>query len=301
LAIALVAGCGSAGVVAPTGPSADKGPDESSFATIPEPPTAAPPSSASASASSSASVSSIDASTETSSALAIVPPQPACTPQPPLEFLVRANYIPVKSKKKEFQKTLLWRTKEYGYVKGWGEKKWNPSLAKDHAVDIKLFGLPVRVHERVVPALRCAEQEIVKSCAATPYTPGVLAGLRAKNTYKGGEVTNHLWGIAVDVDPKLNPCCGCTKTKSSAVCKKKVSDEFERMAMPKCWVDAFEKYGFYWLGHDTLKDTMHFEFLGDPDKVMKTPAGAASVATKGSATPLPAALPEVGEEMEEEE
>jgi hypothetical protein len=42
------------------------------------------------------------------------------------------------------------------------------------------------------------------------------------------------------------------------------------MAMPACWVSAFEQYGFYWLGHDELKDTMHFEFLGDPNKVAPT-------------------------------
>jgi hypothetical protein len=41
------------------------------------------------------------------------------------------------------------------------------------------------------------------------------------------------------------------------------------MAMPRCWVSAFEKFGFYWLGHDELADTMHFEFLGDPRKILK--------------------------------
>jgi hypothetical protein len=44
------------------------------------------------------------------------------------------------------------------------------------------------------------------------------------------------------------------------------------MAMPECWVTAFERYGFYWLGHDELKDTMHFEFLGDPSKAGPAPA-----------------------------
>ena len=41
--------------------------------------------------------------------------------------------------------------------------------------------------------------------------------------------------------------------------------------MPECWVRAFEKYGFYWLGHDTLMDTMHFEFLADPNRIHLTP------------------------------
>jgi hypothetical protein len=40
--------------------------------------------------------------------------------------------------------------------------------------------------------------------------------------------------------------------------------------MPECWVHAFERYGFYWLGHDVLRDTMHFEFLGDPARIVKS-------------------------------
>ena len=43
------------------------------------------------------------------------------------------------------------------------------------------------------------------------------------------------------------------------------------MAMPECWVHAFEKYGFYWLGNDQLQDTMHFEFLADPERIVAQP------------------------------
>jgi hypothetical protein len=53
-------------------------------------------------------------------------------------------------------------------------------------------------------------------------------------------------------------------------CKRPAKTEYDRMAMPECWVHAFERYGFYWLGHDVLRDTMHFEFLGDPDKIRRT-------------------------------
>jgi hypothetical protein len=34
-------------------------------------------------------------------------------------------------------------------------------------------------------------------------------------------------------------------------------------------VNAFTKFGFYWLGEDPMQDTMHFEFLGDPDTIVK--------------------------------
>ena len=55
------------------------------------------------------------------------------------------------------------------------------------------------------------------------------------------------------------------------------------MAMPECWVHAFERFGFYWLGHDVLQDTMHFEFLGDPDRIVKgAPTAPAALAAGGA-------------------
>jgi hypothetical protein len=132
------------------------------------------------------------------------------------------------------------------------------------------MGLPVQMHRKVVPALQCVEEEIKRSCADHPYKAQALAGIRFRNTYRGGEVTNHIYGIAIDVDPSLNSCCGCVKPWSSApACQRPAKTEYDRMAMPECWVHAFERYGFYWLGHDVLRDTMHFEFLGDPEHILK--------------------------------
>jgi hypothetical protein len=200
-----------------------------------------------------------------------------CNAQKPFEFLLRKNYIPVKTKQKEHEKALRFRTTHYGSVKGFGDPSWSKITAKSESVAATVFGLNVTVHKKIVPALKCAEAEIKATCGAFPYTPKVLSGIRDKNTYRAGEVTNHLWGIALDLDPTLNSCCGCVKKwQKSPLCKKKAKDIWERMSMPKCWVDAFEKYGFYWLGHDVLKDTMHFEFLADPDQIMVTPASSSS-------------------------
>ena len=201
----------------------------------------------------------------------------ACNPQKAFEFLIRKNYIPVKTKQKEHEKALRYKTTTYGSVKGFGDASWIKTAAKSEVVATTVFGLPVSVHKKIIPAIRCAEAEIKATCGATPYTPKALSGIRDKNTYRAGEVTNHLWGIALDIDPTLNSCCGCVKKwQQSPLCKKKAKDIWERMAMPKCWVDAFEKYGFYWLGHDVLKDTMHFEFLADPSQIMVTPASSSS-------------------------
>lgn len=193
------------------------------------------------------------------------PPSPlpakGCLAQAPQPFLIRQNYRQTPG---GLDAAIAYRTETYGYVPGFGDPAQNPMAPKDDSVTTTVFGLPVVLHRKVIPSLRCVESEILAVCG-TAYQPQILSGLRLKNTYQDGEVSNHMYGIALDVDPLKNPCCGCTGQWANAPqCKKVVTTEFERMAMPECWVHVFEKYGWYWLGHDTLRDTMHFEFLGVP-------------------------------------
>ena len=170
------------------------------------------------------------------------------------------------------QRSIRYRTEQYGYYSGFGSRAWNPRPLAHQMRVAKFAGLSVVLHERVIPALRCVEQVIERDCRETPYRPRSLGGARQTNTYFGGDVSNHVYGIALDIDPLDNPCCNCVEPwRSNPKCRGKKSD-WERMAMPQCWVSAFEQYGFYWLGHDELKDTMHFEFLGDPSKAAATPA-----------------------------
>jgi hypothetical protein len=128
------------------------------------------------------------------------------------------------------------------------------------------------VHKKIVPALRCVEKRIRKTCKkrAEQYSPHAVGGFRTANSFRGGEVSNHLFGIAVDIDPEKNPCCGCVSPwPDHPACQGTAASIFERTALPRCWIDAFERYGFYWLGRDPdLRDTMHFEFLGDPDRII---------------------------------
>jgi hypothetical protein len=205
------------------------------------------------------------------------PSEPQCQLQEPQAFLVRGNYIPkwnapADEKKRAaaaHQEAIRYRTEQYGYHAGFGKSEWNAHPPTFYVVDTTFMSLPVKMHKRVVPALKCVEEAIKKECTATPYTPRALAGIRYKNTFQGGEVTNHIYGIAIDIDPGLNSCCGCVKPwNQDPRCFKTPKTEYERMGMPECWVHVFEKYGFYWLGHDVLQDTMHFDFLGDPEKIM---------------------------------
>jgi hypothetical protein len=205
-----------------------------------------------------------------------------CNYQDPQPFLIRSNHLPAGAKTPEarrerealHQKAIEYRTKNYGYFEGFGQKAWNPHPPGFYAKNTTFMGLNVRLNERVHPALQCVEEQINAECAATPYHPKRLSTLRTKNTYHTGEISNHVYGIAIDMDPTENTCCGCVAPwNEHPKCQQRALSIYDRMAMPQCWVDVFERFGFYWLGRDKLQDTMHFEFLGDPDKILKA-AGA---------------------------
>jgi hypothetical protein len=164
---------------------------------------------------------------------------------------------------------LRWLVERYGNVEDENTTLINPESAQKFAKTVKFMGLPVSIHSKIAPALAAVEKRIHRTCtgAASRYTPKAIGGFRTANTYRGAEVSNHLFGIAVDIDPDSNPCCGCVDPwPTNPICKK-TGPVYKRTALPRCWIQAFEHFGFDWLGHDKLEDTMHFEFLGDPDKI----------------------------------
>jgi hypothetical protein len=203
---------------------------------------------------------------------------PACNEQKPLPFLVRGNYAlqdwmsPAEQNTRIAMQTqaLRFRTERYGRYRKTAPFEWNEHAVVDYIEPVEFMGLPVQVNRRIIPALRCVEAAIVASCGASPYKPQNVLGIRGNNTFHNGEVSNHLYGIAIDIDPERNPCCKCVEPfPDHPACKKQTSNAYERAELPRCWMDTFERYGFYWLGHDRLEDTMHFEFLGDPDEILK--------------------------------
>ena len=211
------------------------------------------------------------------------PPRPPnktkCNYQDPQDFLVRKNFVmrgklsadERRARKAIHDKSIEYRTKMYGYFKGFGKRSWNPHAPSHYTRWTTFFGKRVRLNERIIPALECVEEQIRDECKATPYQPDRLSGLREKNTYHTGEVSNHVYGIAIDVDPLQNTCCGCVaQWGDHPLCKRPAKSIYDRMKMPSCWVHVFERFGFYWLGHDRLQDTMHFEFLGDPDNIRRS-------------------------------
>jgi hypothetical protein len=206
-----------------------------------------------------------------------------CREQSAQSFLIRGNWFPrtsepekVKEGRKLLEEAIRYRTEKYGYFEGFGSPKANPHPPKFYAKSTTFMGMGVQVHERIIPALKCVEAALKATPAGGEYKPRAMGGIRFHNTYKGVEISNHVYGIAIDIEPDRNTCCGCVAPwNEHPLCKQKGKTVWERMVMPRSWVETFEKYGFYWLGHDVLQDTMHFEFLGDPDKITDVPAAVA--------------------------
>lgn len=194
----------------------------------------------------------------------------ACPVQKAQKFLIRSSFIKHGAlDQAAHERALRYRAEHYGIVEGFNLERYNKAKAYSNAVIVQFMGLPVQVHKKIAPALRCVEHYIRRTCTAPKdrYTPRAIGGFRQSNTYRGGEISNHLFGIAIDIDPNRNPCCGCVSPwPNNPACRSPDATVFERSALPRCWIDGFERYGFYWLGRDPdLRDTMHFEFLGDPE------------------------------------
>jgi len=214
-------------------------------------------------------------------------PVAACNEQPPQDFLVRGNFVTKarfgddenRARRAVHARAIRYRTEMYGFFEGFGDRAWNTHTPSENAVGARVFGLRVRLNSRIIPAVRCAEEAVIQNCSATPYTPSRLSGLRTRNTYHNGEVSNHVFGIALDIDPNLNTCCHCVAEWAEHPLCAREGTVFDRMAMPECWVRQFQRFGFYWLGDDALEDTMHFEFLGDPEHILVSDGPPAAPAT----------------------
>jgi hypothetical protein len=194
-----------------------------------------------------------------------------CRVQPAQSFLKRDSYVKNgQLQGPQHRKAIRFRVERYGHIEGLGYEELNPRTAYSQAISVRFMGVSVFVHAKIAPALRCVERRIRKTCTHGRdwYVPSAVGGFRTENSYRGEEISNHLFGIAIDIDPEKNPCCGCVQPwPDHPACKGPASTVYERTALPRCWVHAFERYGFYWLGRDKeLRDTMHFEFLADPDR-----------------------------------
>jgi hypothetical protein len=196
-----------------------------------------------------------------------------CRYQKAQPFLIRKNFMIGKQLDgKKANQAIRYRVERYGRIEGAPFEQLSEKTAYSHAKAMRFMGLPLLVHEKIAPALACVERRLKKDCTKPDerYRARAVGGFRTENSYRGAEVSNHLFGIAIDIDPDRNPCCGCVAPwPEHKACQGTAASVFERTELPRCWIDTFERYGFYWLGRDPqLRDTMHFEFLGNPDRIV---------------------------------
>jgi hypothetical protein len=195
-----------------------------------------------------------------------------CRVQPPQKFLERRSFVVARIlDRKKHDRAMKYLAEHYGNAGDALTSRYSTESAYSHKTTTEFMGLPITVHEAMAPALACVEKYVRRQCGGrSRYTPKAIGGFRTQDTYRDVEVSNHMFGIAIDIDPDRNPCCRCVEPwPNHPLCKLKVSKAEERAALPKCWIAGFERFGFDWLGHDQLEDTMHFEFLGDPDRIKR--------------------------------
>lgn len=213
-----------------------------------------------------------------------------CLEQTAQPFLIRGNWFKKGTdSNKALAEAIRYRTEHYGYFPGFGSRSGNAHPPRFYAETLSFMGMTVTVNKHVGLALRCVEAALQATPAKDEYHPRSMGGIRFANTYRGSEISNHVYGIAIDIEPHLNTCCGCVAPWTEhPLCQRRVTSIYQRMTMPKSWVAIFERFGFYWLGHDVLQDTMHFEFLGDPTKIAE-PAPAAAATPGATPATAPAA------------
>jgi len=188
-----------------------------------------------------------------------------CQPRAIQDFLkreiVKRSLIPELAQ----QKSINYRVRHYGHLPESPQIALNPKSVKEALVTLNFLGHEVQVHQKVLKPLSCVEQEL--SLCLQNFSAERISSWRDKNSYRGGEISNHRFGLAIDIDPHKNPCCGCVEPWSQdPLCRNLNLTAFDRVSFPLCTIAAFEKHGFYWLGRDEeLQDTMHFEFLAAPD------------------------------------
>jgi hypothetical protein len=146
-----------------------------------------------------------------------------------------------------------------------------PPAASARQVRIRFLGMPVRVHEKIVPALVRVAERITRARRADVglgrFLRKLSGGFAARKIAGTARTSAHAFGIAVDLDKSQSDYWRWQKGKPLRW----------RNRFPQAIIDAFESEGFIWGGRWYHYDTMHFEYrpelFGPP---CRRPVSAAS-------------------------
>jgi len=120
-------------------------------------------------------------------------------------------------------------------------------------VTVSLLGHPVRIHERVAPALERVVSKLEALVVGEPAWRSLFAkpggGFAYREIAGTDRLSGHAFGIAVDLDPSHGAYHRWDDPSSRW-----------RNQIPQEIVDAFEAEGFILGGRWYYYDTMHFEY-----------------------------------------
>lgn len=141
---------------------------------------------------------------------------------------------------------------------------------KNNIGSVNWMGKTISFHKAAIPALKMVETDISRCKEGVGYNWWLKNEDGTDQLPEGGTyncrcikkpnvdpgkfpdctigVSNHSWATAIDINPNQNPY------KEELI-----------YDIPACAIAAFKRYGFSWGGDwKGKKDSMHFEFLGDP-------------------------------------
>ena len=133
----------------------------------------------------------------------------------------------------------------------WGNP-WSSNYNSTYVVYVNFMGKRLAWHKwAVVPLMQVQEQLIAEGWDKKYYWTDLQTW--NKRMIAGTKIpSNHAWPTAIDINPAKNPYRKDNKL---------VTD------IPPRVVEIFKRYGFKWGGdYRTVKDAMHFEYLGEPVK-----------------------------------
>lgn len=153
-------------------------------------------------------------------------------------------------------------------ARGWGNG-W-PKCQQDRLVRVRRDdGLDIPVHEAIAQLVTLMIDETERR--GYDVKVGQTWGFACRAIRGTNVPSNHSWGLAVDINAPSNP----------------YREEF-RSDMPPWMPRLWWSYGFFWGGwYRSIKDPMHYEFLGAPEDARAQTRRAKHGLGRGRPVPYP--------------
>jgi hypothetical protein len=131
----------------------------------------------------------------------------------------------------------------------WGNP-WSAGYNDNYVVIVVFMGESLWWHKWAITPLMDVQAQLIAEGFDKTYHWNDLQTWNKRMIAGTNIPSNHAWPTAIDINPQQNPYG-----------KKLITD------IPYRVVEIFMRYGFKWGGHfHSVKDAMHFEYLGEPVK-----------------------------------